>query len=122
MSHLPEVAQASGLEVDHAVAAPTSNAYYAAQQQYVEQPHQGPSKNEYIPVGEQSHAASSSPGLICGVRRSTFWLAVVLAIVVIAAAVGGGVGGSIAVSNARYVAIVPSLHVSLSPGLLQRRK
>lgn len=112
MSHLPEVAQASGLEVDHAVSAPTSNGYYAAQQQYVEQPHHGPSKNEYIPVGEQIHAAGSSPGLICGVRRSTFWLAVILAIVVIAAAVGGGVGGSIAVSNARYVAIFLSLDTS----------
>ena len=37
---------------------------------------------------------------ICGLRRTTFILAVVLALVIVAAAVGGGVGGSTAVSRA----------------------
>lgn len=38
---------------------------------------------------------------ICGLRRSTFFLSVVLVLVIVAAAIGGGVGGSIAVERAR---------------------
>jgi hypothetical protein len=34
--------------------------------------------------------------LICGFRRTTFWLVVALVLVLIIGAVGGGVGGSIA--------------------------
>ena len=36
---------------------------------------------------------------ICGLRKTTFWLSLILAIVVIGAAVGGGVGGSLASKN-----------------------
>lgn len=38
---------------------------------------------------------------ICGLRPSTFWLALMLAAVIIAGAVGGGVGGSMAVAKAK---------------------
>lgn len=47
---------------------------------------------------------ASSPGLerrVCGLRRSTFFLAVALLAVIVMAAVGGGVGGSIAVMKAK---------------------
>lgn len=37
---------------------------------------------------------------ICGLRRTTFIMAVIMILVIIAAAVGGGVGGSKAVSGA----------------------
>jgi hypothetical protein len=47
---------------------------------------------------------------IFGLRRSTFWLCLVLIAVVIIAAVGGGVGGSIAVKNAKSVTLQPRLH------------
>ncbi|KAL7911599.1 hypothetical protein GGI35DRAFT_294339 [Trichoderma velutinum] len=47
-------------------------------------------------------------GRICGLRRTTFWLSIVLVVVIIAAAVGGGVGGSIAVQNARAAKQGPS--------------
>lgn len=36
------------------------------------------------------------PRLICGLRRTTFWLLVALAALIVVGAVGGGVGGSIA--------------------------
>jgi len=38
---------------------------------------------------------------ICGVRRPTFWLALLLAFVTIASGVGGGLGGSLAVRSIR---------------------
>ncbi|KAH0423337.1 hypothetical protein CcaCcLH18_12251 [Colletotrichum camelliae] len=38
---------------------------------------------------------------ICGLHRSTFYLALVLAVVIIVGSVGGGVGGSLAVKNAQ---------------------
>jgi hypothetical protein len=36
---------------------------------------------------------------ICGLRRSAFWVLVVLAMVIVAAAVAGGVGGGLAGRN-----------------------
>lgn len=99
MSNLPELASSpGGLEVDHSISAPSPN--YTAQHQYVNQPL--PHKVDYNSSGNGDRGALQDTPRICGVRRPTFWLAVILAIVVIAAAVGGGVGGSIAVSNARY--------------------
>jgi hypothetical protein len=38
---------------------------------------------------------------ICGLRRPTFWLLLVLAVVIVGAAVGGSVGGVAAVNNSR---------------------
>ncbi|KAI8180908.1 hypothetical protein K4K54_007937 [Colletotrichum sp. SAR 10_86] len=38
---------------------------------------------------------------ICGLHRSTFYLALVFAVVIIMGSVGGGVGGSLAVKNAQ---------------------
>jgi hypothetical protein len=107
MSNLPEVAVSpSGLEFDHAASAPVL--HYAAPHHYTEQQQPLPSKGEYLAVGSDDKNVPKSPPTICGVRRSTFWLAVILAIVVIAAAVGGGVGGSIAVQNARYIHHLPA--------------
>lgn len=37
----------------------------------------------------------AKPATICGLRKRTFWIVVVVAIVIIAAAVGGGVGGAL---------------------------
>jgi hypothetical protein len=35
----------------------------------------------------------SPPNLLCGIRRTTFWLSVVLAVVILVAVIGGTVGG-----------------------------
>ncbi|KAF2448904.1 hypothetical protein P171DRAFT_428895 [Karstenula rhodostoma CBS 690.94] len=100
MSNLPEVASSPpGLEVDHAASAP--GVHYVAPQYYGEQHQPLPSKSEYALVGSEDRSAPESSPMICGVRRSTFWLAIILGVVVVAAAVGGGVGGSLAVSNAK---------------------
>ncbi|KAI9815085.1 MAG: hypothetical protein M1827_002928 [Pycnora praestabilis] len=53
----------------------------------------------------EPHYAEQSPGFqrsktICGLTRTTFWLALALVLVIVIAAVGGGVGGSIAVHDA----------------------
>ncbi|XWW92124.1 hypothetical protein V2A60_000046 [Cordyceps javanica] len=50
--------------------------------------------SELVPRGKPEKA-------ILGLRKATFWLALVLLVVIVAAAVGGGVGGSIAVRNAK---------------------
>ena len=59
--------------------------------------------SEYPPTDTGTYYNASSlpqgsqqPRLICGLRRTTFWLLVVLATLIVVGAVGGGVGGSIA--------------------------
>ncbi|KAJ4293589.1 hypothetical protein N0V90_008872 [Kalmusia sp. IMI 367209] len=93
MSSPPEVVRPPpGLEVYHEPAIFHSTEQEPQQQQWA---------YKADIYGEEDRGVSQKPEYICGVRRSTFWLAVVLAIVVIAAAVGGGVAGSLAVSNAK---------------------
>jgi hypothetical protein len=41
------------------------------------------------------------PWTICGLRRRTFWIAMIVAIIVVAAAVGGAVGGTLASKSSR---------------------
>lgn len=53
-----------------------------------------------IPSAEHNESFKNTRH-ICGLRSSTFWLALTLAAVIIAAAVGGGVGGSMAVAKAK---------------------
>lgn len=102
MSNLPElVTSPGGLEVDHSMSAPSPR--YDIQYQYADPNQSFPHKADYAPSGNGDRGVPQDSPLICGVRKSTFWLATILAIVVVAAAVGGGVGGSIAVSNAKYV-------------------
>lgn len=38
---------------------------------------------------------------ICGLRKTTFFLALALLLVILAAGIGGGVGGTMAVNNAK---------------------
>lgn len=100
MSNLPEVVSSpTGLEVDHSATA--TGVHYVAPHYHGEHYQPLPTKAEPDPVGSEDRGVPQSSPTICGVKRTTFWLAVILAIVVVAAAVGGGVGGSIAVSNAR---------------------
>lgn len=95
MANLPELATSpAGLEVDHTV----SGLHHV--------PPRYASKDEYPLIDDAEHARRTSPK-ICGIKRSTFFLAVILGAIIIAASVGGGVGGSIAVSNARYASIFP---------------
>lgn len=54
----------------------------------------------YYAVEDVQPSATPKPR-VCGLRRPTFVLLLVIAFVVIAASVGGGVGGSLAVQNAR---------------------
>lgn len=60
--------------------------------------------NEALPPAGQSNGSGS---MVCGLRRPTFILTVLLAAVVVIAAVAGGVGGSIAVKQA-YECEIPT--------------
>lgn len=62
-------------------------------------------KGGYAMSGSSPHGVAASYPVppekkICGLRRPTFFLLVLLILVIIGAAVGGGVGGSVAVSKA----------------------
>ncbi len=58
---------------------------------------------------------------ICGLRRSAFWVLIVLVIVIIAAAVAGGVGGGLAGRNRNNSAgTTPTLTTPRSMGLQMR--
>ncbi|OAL51747.1 hypothetical protein IQ07DRAFT_390262 [Pyrenochaeta sp. DS3sAY3a] len=48
-----------------------------------------------IPYAQAVHE-QDQPRTICGIRKRTFWIVLIVAIIVIAAAVGGGVGGALA--------------------------
>jgi hypothetical protein len=67
--------------------------------------------------GQDPQEPPASPrDRICGLRKTTFWLSLILAIVVIGAAVGGGVGGSLASKNnhSEQVSTSPTAPASLS--------
>ena len=68
-------------------------------------PQPGPPPPQWDPY----HHGQAGPATICGLRRSTFFLALALLMVIIAAAVGGGVGGSLAVQNAKQYVFVNNL-------------
>jgi hypothetical protein len=69
-----------------------TNAYYSG---HMEMPFMNAEVGQQYPTKENREAK------ICGLRRPTFWLLIVLAIVVIGAVVGGAVGGMLAVQNAK---------------------
>lgn len=48
-----------------------------------------------IPYTQAVHE-QDQPRTICGIRKRTFWIVLIVAIIVIVAAVGGGVGGALA--------------------------
>jgi len=63
--------------------------------------HNGQHHDHYqmqLPIPVEQRRKSTA---ICGMPRSTFFVAIALIIVIMAAAVGGGVGGSMAVQSAR---------------------
>lgn len=78
---------------------PVANQEYApvAKQEYAYTP-----QNAYSPQNVPLAVAAPivQEKKICGVRKTTFILSLLLALAVIGAAVGGGAGGTIAVNNA----------------------
>jgi hypothetical protein len=61
-------------------------------------------------------ASTKGTRAICGIRRTTFLLLVIVAVLIVAGGIGGGVGGSIAVQKARNSApdssfVNPSLNL-----------
>ncbi|KAK0119963.1 hypothetical protein ONS95_011387 [Cadophora gregata] len=86
----------SGLEV-----APDTKPYLAPQSP-------APTSHVQPYYGQSPESMGGPPGgyvgkekTICGVRRPTFWLALLLAFVTIASGIGGGLGGSLAVRSIR---------------------
>jgi len=67
----------------------------------------------YADKQQQEHMLYSQPIIapaqnhrtICGIRRITFLLLVIIVVLIIVGAVGGGVGGSLAVKNAQNSAL-----------------
>jgi hypothetical protein len=66
-----------------------------------------PKKDNYAPGAGEAQAEKEVGdrrwGRICGLKRRTFWIVLVVAIVVVAGAVGGGVGGALAGRSKRLV-------------------
>lgn len=56
-------------------------------------------QNVFYP--QSSIAPAQTDRTICGIRKITFLLLVIIVVLILAGAIGGGVGGSIAVQNAR---------------------
>ncbi|RFU75368.1 fungal specific transcription factor domain-containing [Trichoderma arundinaceum] len=70
-------------------------AVIGGEEQYVVTPDGAPGDVEGAPPGKRAGAR------ICGLRRKTFWILLIIAIVVVAAAVGGGVGGGLSAKNSK---------------------
>ena len=66
---------------------------------------------EYPPGTRHQSPGIAAEKTICGLRRTTFGLVVVIVVLIVAGAVGGGVGGSIAVCNARKNSVCTSTQI-----------
>jgi hypothetical protein len=61
----------------------------------------GWSSSAHVPAHQPADGKPEEEKTICGLRRATFVLSVLLATVIVVAAVGAGVGASVAVRNAK---------------------
>jgi hypothetical protein len=89
----------STLEVDNRAAAaanaPEVFPYYAPQEVYPKGPAPDHDTSKVAYYDDTTYnAASRQHKTICGLRRRTFWIALIVVLIVVAAAVGGGVGGT----------------------------
>lgn len=69
-----------------------------------------------VPPIENNTGENAPGGTVCGVRRTKFWLLVLLAVVIVIAAVGGGVGGALASKNKTPAAAVVTATVTNTIG------
>lgn len=92
----------SARETDHGPEVVSTSHYQPSHHQVPYSPSPASAYYAHQPPFPQSEVTEKKePKKICGLKRRTFYLALVLAIFVVAASVGGGVGGSWAVYQTR---------------------